>query len=193
MVLGFNHNIRYRGELFHVQTEDSGRANPHIITLLYRGGTILASAKTSYADIIKVDQLEVVVESIMKEQHKEMMRRLKSGEFDARIFPGQAPSPATETQPAAPTPPLPPGEGRGEGAAPATPVATAAPVAQTAPVAAPRPAPANTVPLAAPAAAPPAAPREASAPLKPTEPPATPAKRSLDEVILDYLITGEEK
>ena len=192
MVLGFNHNIRYRGELFHVQTEDSGRANPHIITLLYRGGTILASAKTSYADIIKVDQLEVVVESIMKEQHKEMMRRLKSGEFDARIFPG----PAAETQPAAPTPPLPPGEGRGEGAAPAAPVAPVTPAATAAPAAqaaAPRPVTASTVPLAAPSAAPPAAPREASAPPKPTEPPATPAKRSLDEVILDYLITGEEK
>jgi hypothetical protein len=122
MVLGFNHNIGYKGELFHVQTEDSGIANPHIITLLYRGGTILCSKKTSYADIIKADQLEQVVESIMKDQHKDMMRRLKGGEFDARIFP------------------------------------------------------------AAPAAVPP--PKETPAPLP---------KRSLDEVILDYLITGEEQ
>src|SRR5512146_582279 len=91
MVVGFNHNIMYRGEVFHVQTEDSGKANPHIITLLYRGGTILASAKTSYADIIKVEQLEQVVESIMKEQHKDMMRRLKAGEFDARAFPNGVP------------------------------------------------------------------------------------------------------
>ena len=95
MVLGFNHNIRYRGEVFHVQTEDSGIANPHIITLLYRGGTIIASKKTSYADILKADQLELVVESIMKDQHKEMMRRLKSGEFDDRAFPN-APRPAAE-------------------------------------------------------------------------------------------------
>jgi hypothetical protein len=127
MVLGFNHNIMYKGELFHVQTEDSGRANPHIITLLYRGGTIVGSAKTSYADIIKADQLELVVESIMKEQHKDMMRRLKGGEFDARIF-GQASTPNLSEE----TP-------------------------------------------------------------SPSEPPAPPTKRSLDEVILDYLITGEEK
>jgi hypothetical protein len=123
MVVGFNHNIRYKGELFHVQTEDSGLANPHIITLLYLGGTILCSKKTSYADIIKADQLEQVVESIMKEQHKEMMRRLKSGEFDARLFPDAAPPPAPQS-----TPPAPPT-----------------------------------------------------------------TTRSLDEVILDYLITGEEK
>jgi len=86
MVLGFNHNITYKGEIFHVQTEDSGVANPHIITLLYRGGVIISSKKTSYSDILKMDNLEVVVEELMKEQHKDMMRRLKAGEFDEKAF-----------------------------------------------------------------------------------------------------------
>ena len=58
MVLGFNHNIQYKGEIFHIQTEDSGVETPHIITLLYRGGTIISSKKTSYADIIRMDNLE---------------------------------------------------------------------------------------------------------------------------------------
>lgn len=86
MVLGFNHNLQYKGEVFHVQTEDSGIANPHIITLLYRGGVILCSKKTSYSDILKMENLEIVVEELMKEQHKDMMRRLKSGEFDEKAF-----------------------------------------------------------------------------------------------------------
>jgi hypothetical protein len=86
MVLGFNHNLTYKGEVFHVQTEDSGVANPHIITLLYRGGVIISSKKTSYSDILKMEHLEVVVEELMKEQHKEMMRRLKAGEFDEKAF-----------------------------------------------------------------------------------------------------------
>ena len=86
MVLGFNHNVKYKDEVFHVQTEDSGVANPHIITLLYRGGVIISSKKTSYSDILKIDNLEVVVEELMKEQHKEMMRRLKAGEFDDKAF-----------------------------------------------------------------------------------------------------------
>jgi hypothetical protein len=145
MVAGFNHNIRYKGELFHVQTEDSGRAKPYIVTLLYRGGTILCSAKTCYADIIKTDQLEMVVESIMKEQHKDMMRRLKGGDLDAKVFPSLSAS-------------QPPAE------------KTASAQAESQP------------------AAPPAASKTAS-----IEPPASSAKRSLDEVILDYLITGEEK
>ncbi len=86
MVLGFNHNLMYKGEVFHVQTEDSGVTNPHIITLLYRGGVIISSKKTSYSDILRMDNLDVVVEELMKEQHKEMMRRLKAGEFDEKAF-----------------------------------------------------------------------------------------------------------
>jgi len=87
MVLGFNHNVRYRGDLFHVQTEDSGVANPNITTLLYRGGMIIASRKMSYGDIIKFEGLERLVEELMKEQHKGMLRSLKNGEFDDRAFP----------------------------------------------------------------------------------------------------------
>ena len=109
MVVGFNHNVRYKGDVFHVQTEDSGINNPHIITLLYRGGTILASRKTSYADILKIENLEKVVEDLMKEQHKDMLRRLKAGEFDARAFPvkdtGDSMISAPEPAPVAQTPP----------------------------------------------------------------------------------------
>lgn len=85
MIVGFNHNVTYHGVCFHVQTEDSGIRSPHLITLLYHGGTIICSQKTSYADIVAVDDLESVVEDLAKEQHKGMLRRLKRGEFDQRI------------------------------------------------------------------------------------------------------------
>jgi hypothetical protein len=86
MVPGYNHNIFYKGVAFHIQTEDSGIRNPQITTLLYRGGSIIASKKTDYSDIIMAEMLEKVVEDLMKEQHKDMLRRLKSGEFDSRII-----------------------------------------------------------------------------------------------------------
>lgn len=85
MVVGFNHNFNYKGAVYHIQTEDNGLRNPTIVTLLYHGGTILASRKTSYADITRVDNLEQVVEELMKEQHKGMLRSLKNGEFDEVI------------------------------------------------------------------------------------------------------------
>lgn len=97
MVVGFNHNFRYKGELYHIQTEDSGVKSANIITLLYNGGTILASQKTSYADISKVENLAKVVEELMKEQHKEMLRRLKSGELDHLL--GLAPPQETAPEP----------------------------------------------------------------------------------------------
>ena len=143
MVVGFNHNIVYKGEQFHVQTEDSGINNPHMITLLYRGGTIIASKKTSYADIIKVENLEKVVEELMKDQHKDMLRRLKSGEFDERAF-GLLPETAGAGN-SAPVPPIEP-------------------------------------PKKKPATVPPPAPDTTPKP-----------QQSLDEIILDYLVAGDDK
>jgi len=82
MVTGFNHNIKHKGKLYHIQTEDSGLENPHIITHLFVGGNILASKKTSYADIVGADNLAQVVRELMEEQHKEMLRNLINGVYD---------------------------------------------------------------------------------------------------------------
>ncbi|WNG20077.1 hypothetical protein [Cystobacter fuscus] len=81
-VTGFNHNIKYKGRVYHVQTEDSGVNNPHIITHLFVGGNILASKKTSYADILNAESLAEVVRELMEEQHKEMLRNLINGVYD---------------------------------------------------------------------------------------------------------------
>jgi hypothetical protein len=86
MVTGYNHNFLYKGVIFHIQTEDSGVSKALITTLLYRDGIIIASKKTDYSDIIMVEMLEKVVEDLMKEQHKNMLRRLKAGDFDSRAF-----------------------------------------------------------------------------------------------------------
>jgi hypothetical protein len=81
-VTGFNHNIKHKGKVYHVQTEDSGVANPHIITHLFVGGNILASKKTSYADITKAENLPELVKEMMEEQHKAMLRNLINGVYD---------------------------------------------------------------------------------------------------------------
>ncbi len=82
VVGGFNHNIKHRGKMYHIQTEDSGLENPHIITHLFVGGNILASKKTSYADIAGAENLGQVVRELMEEQHKEMLRNLINGVYD---------------------------------------------------------------------------------------------------------------
>jgi hypothetical protein len=85
MLPGFNTNVRHRSILFHVQSEDSGRNHPHVITHLYHGGTILASEKTSYADQVEASDLPAVVKALMQRQHKAVLRRLVSGSFDDLI------------------------------------------------------------------------------------------------------------
>lgn len=85
MITGFNTNAGYRGRTFHVQTEDSGAQNPHVISHLYHGGTILASEKTDYSDKLGSGDLLATVRSLMEAQHKSMLRRLKDGDFDRVI------------------------------------------------------------------------------------------------------------
>jgi hypothetical protein len=85
MITGANTNVRYRGIVFHVQTEDSGRANPLIVSHVYHGGTILASEKTDYSGRLDAEDLGSVVRGLIESQHKDMLKRLKAGAFDAAI------------------------------------------------------------------------------------------------------------
>ena len=91
MVVGFNHNVMYRGDVFHIQTEDSGVKHPHIITHLFAdGGRILKSVKTSYAEHLSQENLTDTVRTMMKDQHKAMFIALRDGTFDTLIDEGLA-------------------------------------------------------------------------------------------------------
>jgi hypothetical protein len=85
MLPGFNTNVRHGGVLFHVQTEDSGRSHPHVITHLYHGGTILASEKRSYAEHTEAPDLPRRVRDVMDAQHHAMLERLRGGDLDEQI------------------------------------------------------------------------------------------------------------
>lgn len=85
MISGFNTNVRRRGLVLHVQTEDSGRAHPHIITHLYYQGTILASEKSDYRDRLDSPDLRSEVKERMETQHQAMLDRVGQGEFDPLI------------------------------------------------------------------------------------------------------------
>lgn len=92
MQLGINQNITYKGNVYHIQTEDGGRKNPLITTLLFQKGTILASKRTGYADILKSDKLDLVVRELMDEQHSSVRRDLEQGRFD------KGPEPRVKTE-----------------------------------------------------------------------------------------------
>jgi hypothetical protein len=82
-LLGYNTNVKHSGHVFHIQTEDSGLEHPHIITHLFTSGTILATKKTSYAEVAKETDWEERVRQLMKDQHKSMFVELRDGQHDA--------------------------------------------------------------------------------------------------------------
>jgi hypothetical protein len=84
--VGFNNNVKYGGNVFHIQTEDSGLDRPHIITHLFAdGGRIIKSNKRSYANEVKRDDIAPYVRQLMKGQHMEMAIMLREGKFDEVI------------------------------------------------------------------------------------------------------------
>ncbi len=82
-LVGYNTNVRHKGKLYHIQTEDSGVKRPHVITQLFAdGGRILASEKTSYQEHLKAENLSAIVKQLMQEQHKRVFIALRDGEYD---------------------------------------------------------------------------------------------------------------
>lgn len=118
-LLGYNTNVRHKGRVYHIQTEDSGLAHPHIITHLFAdGGRIVASRKTSYAQHVGDDGYAVIVKKLMQDQHKALFIALRDGNYDVGLdtsSPGTVPAniatatTATgETRAPAPAAPAPP-------------------------------------------------------------------------------------
>ena len=80
-IAGYNHNVRFRGLIFHVQTEDSGLASPHLFTHLFYGGVIISTRKLVY----DAGSAEDAIKGLMQAQHKVVMKDLKRGAFDDKI------------------------------------------------------------------------------------------------------------
>ena len=82
MITGFNTDIKHNEKVYHIQTEDKGLQNPYIESLVYVGGEILASKKTSYAEQVKGGVDEKWIGSLMEQQHRTMIAAIKRGRFD---------------------------------------------------------------------------------------------------------------
>ena len=83
MITGYNTDVRHGNRIFHVQTEDKGLSNPRIETLIYVGGEILDSYRSSYEDLLAGSPIEDgVLQARMDEQHRAIIRDIKNGKYD---------------------------------------------------------------------------------------------------------------
>lgn len=85
MITGFNTDIKHNSRVYHIQTEDKGLQNPCIESLVYVGGEILASKKTSYASQVAQGIDEKVIAQLMEQQHKTVIAAVKRGRFDEKL------------------------------------------------------------------------------------------------------------
>ena len=82
MIAGFNTDIEFEGTVYHVQTEDKGPPSREIMSLVYDGGTILASKRVSYEDLAPANFDEKKLEERLGRQHKLMCAAVKAGRLD---------------------------------------------------------------------------------------------------------------
>ncbi len=95
MIPGLNTNIIYAGDEYHVQTEDLGRQNPYVLTLVFRAGAIIAREKVNYHEI-QGDAApdEVQIKRLMDQQHQRIIKIIQAGQLPssaplkASFFPG---------------------------------------------------------------------------------------------------------
>ena len=86
MITGFNTDVEFEGKTFHVQTEDKGLARPVIMSLIYDRGTILASKRTPYDDLVVDESVdEDVLAERLNKQHRVICAAVKAGRIEDLI------------------------------------------------------------------------------------------------------------
>jgi hypothetical protein len=82
VLTGFNTDIGHSGTTYHVQTEDRGRNNPLIESLVYVGGEILASRRTAYGNLVREGADRKAIQSLMESQHRTIVDAIRVGRLD---------------------------------------------------------------------------------------------------------------
>jgi hypothetical protein len=82
VITGFNTDIEHDGVIYHVQTEDKGLDAPIILSLVYAGGTILASKRSPYEDLIAEGFSDEALAERLKRQHRLICAAIHSGRIN---------------------------------------------------------------------------------------------------------------
>lgn len=85
MISGFNTDILHDGVVYHVQTEDKGRSNPIIESLIYVGGQVVVTKRDGYEELLEPDQGDQAIAERMDRQHRVLIAAIKSGRFDEQF------------------------------------------------------------------------------------------------------------
>jgi hypothetical protein len=79
VITGFNTDIEFDGTVYHVQTEDKGLSARMVMSLVYDGGTILASKRVRYDDLVTGDFDKKELAAQVSRQHKLICAAVRAG------------------------------------------------------------------------------------------------------------------
>lgn len=82
MITGYNTDVEHEGVVYHVQTEDKGLDTPLILSLVYSGGTILASKRSRYEDLIASGFSDEALSERLKRQHRLICAAILAGRLE---------------------------------------------------------------------------------------------------------------
>ncbi len=82
MITGYNTDVEFEGVTYHVQTEDKGLAKPIILSLVYDRGTILASKRLPYDDLLEGEFDEDVLAARLSRQHTLICAAIQAGRIE---------------------------------------------------------------------------------------------------------------
>jgi hypothetical protein len=187
MITGYNTDVKHRGTVFHVQTEDKGMPAAWVETLIFVGGMVVARRKKNYQELVDGEPSQRVIGKMLEDQHRSMIAEIRQGSFDQQFEELSGLAKEVSDAPAAPVAPIDPSAS--EVAAPTT-EGNLSPELALERIS---PEPSRE---SAPEVAEVEEPKEEALPIKPpAEIGSSPseASLSLDEVILDYLTTEEEQ
>lgn len=82
MITGYNTDVEFDGVTYHVQTEDKGLAKPIILSLVYDRGTILASKRLPYDDLLQGELDQDILAARLHRQHRLICAAIQAGRLD---------------------------------------------------------------------------------------------------------------
>ena len=85
MITGFNTDVKYGDNVYHVQTEDRSLDNPMFESLIYIGGSIVAKKLTPYSDKLSEGATEATLASLLKRQHQVIIAAIRAGRIEDLI------------------------------------------------------------------------------------------------------------
>lgn len=84
---GYNTEVKHKGAVFHVQTQDAGPGARCVESLIYKSGKVISSRKSDYTPFLGSPDVRGKIDQIMSDQHNAIIKDIRDGKFDRYLFP----------------------------------------------------------------------------------------------------------